>query len=373
MIAKIGRGSSFRGALNYLLQKEHQPEIVGGNMAGTTPRELAREFGASRQLRTQVEQPVEHVSFSWSPHEQVSPDQMRAAVERWLEQMGFDRAANQYTVVRHKDRDHPHCHVLISRIRTDNGRLVAQPWREYVRNKEVCRSIEKEMGFERLPSRSRSEGHECHPTRGEERMAIDRGLASEKEQIKYLLREAASGEPTMTDFLNRVRAQGIQVRPNVGRNGRVSGISFRLDQVAVKGSQLGRSFTWQGLQRSLGVQYDRGRDAAAVADAHQATLGRDVIPRKRGGRLRVPAMNPKDLVPALARSAARAVAKKIVPAPLQPALSAVQAFSLAKALVISPAPVLARVVASAVLDKVLAHDPPIERPIELPRPSRSED
>jgi hypothetical protein len=74
MIAKIGRGSSFRGALNYVLHREHQPQIIGGNMAGTNARHLAREFGMSRQLRPEVEQPVEHVSFSWGPSEQVTQD-----------------------------------------------------------------------------------------------------------------------------------------------------------------------------------------------------------------------------------------------------------------------------------------------------------
>jgi hypothetical protein len=45
------------------------------------------------------------------------------------------------------------------------------------------------MCFQRVPDRRRMQGHEWHATRGEERMLRDRGLASEKEQIKYLIRE----------------------------------------------------------------------------------------------------------------------------------------------------------------------------------------
>src|SRR5260221_13917904 len=116
MIRKIGRGSSFRGALNYVLDSEHQPEIIGGNMAGTNARDLAREFGMSLQLRPEVEQPVEHVSFSWGPSERVTQDQMREAVQRWLERMGFNVAANQYRAIQHRHRPHPHCHVSGSRI-----------------------------------------------------------------------------------------------------------------------------------------------------------------------------------------------------------------------------------------------------------------
>ena len=69
MIAKIGRGSSFRGALNYVLHREHQPEIIGGNMAGTNARDLAREFGMSRRFGRRSSSPS---STSPSPEVRVS-------------------------------------------------------------------------------------------------------------------------------------------------------------------------------------------------------------------------------------------------------------------------------------------------------------
>lgn len=362
MIAKIGRGSSFRGALNYVLHREHQPEIIGGNMGGTNARGLAREFGMSRQLRPEVAQPVEHVSFSWRPDERVTPDQMREAVHRWLEKMGFDLAANQHRIVQHRDRGHPHCHVIVSRIRMDDRRLVAQPWREYVRNKEVCRAIEKGMGFQRVPALPRSRGHEWHPTRGEERMLHDRGLASEKEQIKHILHEAAQGRPTMTEFIRRVRQRGVDVRPNIARNGRVSGISYRLDQVAVKGSQLGRSFTWRGLQRSLAVQYEPRRDAGPLESARQATIGRDVAPRH--GRGAQPGLS---VIRGVVRNPVRTALKELLPEGVQPALKVAGALRLGASLATAPAQTVARVVAGVLLDKLRPREPDLGRSLEIPR------
>ena len=70
MIAKITRGGGFRGAARYVLDErhgldpEHQPEIIGGNMAGRTSAELTREFGAVRQQRPDIRKPVEHVAVS---------------------------------------------------------------------------------------------------------------------------------------------------------------------------------------------------------------------------------------------------------------------------------------------------------------------
>jgi len=51
---KIKRGTGFRGVLNYALDN-NRGEIIGGNMAGTTPRELAQEFGQSRSRREDIE------------------------------------------------------------------------------------------------------------------------------------------------------------------------------------------------------------------------------------------------------------------------------------------------------------------------------
>ncbi len=48
MIAKITRGGSFGGAARYALDerhsldREHQPEVIGGNMAGRTSSERTR-------------------------------------------------------------------------------------------------------------------------------------------------------------------------------------------------------------------------------------------------------------------------------------------------------------------------------------------
>jgi hypothetical protein len=69
MKAKVSRGSGFRGALNCVFdlgpQATHlkQAELVGGNMAGQEPHDLAREFSVTRQLRPDITRPVWHCSL----------------------------------------------------------------------------------------------------------------------------------------------------------------------------------------------------------------------------------------------------------------------------------------------------------------------
>lgn len=292
MIAKITRGSGFRGATRYALderpglERAHQPEIIGGNMAGRTSWELTREFEAIRRQRRDIEQPVEHVSLNFRRDDRhLSNEEMARIAEEYVARRGYDPERCQYVVVRHRDRDHQHCHILLNRVRTDLT-IVAQQFREYRRNQETCRALERDFGLRPVHTqRSLLPDMDRAPTRGEERMRLDRGVDSEKDRLRQLIREAAARRPTMTDFVKRLERKGVQVRANIARTGHVSGLSYRLDHVAVKGSRLGRSYTFAGVQRDLGVSYEPARDNPALLRATRATVGREPAWRRGASRV----------------------------------------------------------------------------------------
>jgi len=204
---------------------------------------------------------------------------MARIADEYVRRRGYDPDRCQYVVVRHHDKDHQHCHILLNRIRTDRI-VVPQPYREYLRNKETCRALEREFGL-RPVRNERPRFDERAPTRGEDRMARDRDLVSEKEELKTLIREAAKGQPTMGEFVRRLEARGVQVRANIARTGHVSGISFRLDRVAVKGSGLGRAYRFDGLQKIHGVRFEPARDLHALERAARATSGIEPLRRRR--------------------------------------------------------------------------------------------
>ena len=209
----------------------------------------------------------------------LSNNEMARVADEYVRRRGYDPDRCQYVVVRHHDKDHQHCHILLNRIRTDRT-VVPQPYREYLRSKETCRALEREFGL-RPVRNERPRFDERAPTRAEDRMARDRGLVSEKEQLKALIREAAKGQPTMGEFVRRLEARGVQVRANIARTGHVSGISYRLDRVAVKGSGLGRAYSFEGLQRVHGVRFEPPRDLRALERAARATKGMEPLRRRR--------------------------------------------------------------------------------------------
>jgi hypothetical protein len=153
VIAKITRGGSFRGAARYALDQrrglepDHQPEIIGGNMAGRTSGELTREFEAVQQQRPDIRKPVEHVALSFARNERaLSNDEMARLADEYLKRRLHDLDRVQYVVVRHRDKEHQHCHILLNRVRTDRT-VVPQRYREYLRNKETCRALERDFGL----------------------------------------------------------------------------------------------------------------------------------------------------------------------------------------------------------------------------------
>lgn len=147
MISKIVKGKGFRGALNYLMGERGQ--IIGGNMAGRTARELAAEFKNVRQLRPKVGKAVVHISLSAHPSDRPLTDaEMAAIAERVAMTLGYEHSPR--VVIRHHDTEHQHVHLLLSKI-DSKGRAVSDA-HDYRKAEQVLRQIEADYGLSKLPS-----------------------------------------------------------------------------------------------------------------------------------------------------------------------------------------------------------------------------
>jgi hypothetical protein len=103
MIGKITKGNGFTGVCSYLLDKD-EARLIGGNMASTTPRQLAAEFRVFSQKNIRVQLPVEHISLSPSPLDRELDDsEWEALAIDLLDGLGMNM--NQYIVVLHNDTE----------------------------------------------------------------------------------------------------------------------------------------------------------------------------------------------------------------------------------------------------------------------------
>jgi hypothetical protein len=86
VIAKIVKGKGFRGALNYLF-RDGRATIIGGNLSGRIPRELAAEFGQFRKLRPGLAKAVVHIPLSAHPDDRPLSDAEMA--DRMTQGLGY--------------------------------------------------------------------------------------------------------------------------------------------------------------------------------------------------------------------------------------------------------------------------------------------
>lgn len=61
-----------------------------------------------------------------------------------------------------------------------------------------------------------------------------------------------------------MQQQGVEVQVRLTRTGFSKGISYNLNGVAFSGTQLGKAYTFSGLQKHRNISYDRGRDNAII-------------------------------------------------------------------------------------------------------------
>src|SRR5437588_10139562 len=106
MIGRPTKGRGFRGLLNYLAEKDHA-RLLGGDMAGRNPRELAHEFGLVRRQRPRVKRAVAHMFLRPAPGEHLSDAQWTTIASYYLAGMGFTDSPH---VLYLPAEPHPHLH-----------------------------------------------------------------------------------------------------------------------------------------------------------------------------------------------------------------------------------------------------------------------
>ena len=277
MKAKVGRGDGFRGVLDYALNSEKRPEIIGGTIAGLNARQLASEFGYVRKLRPDAKRPVWHCSLSLPPGDHLDGGKWDAVASDFLKEMGFSDKT-PWVAVRHRDTDKDHIHIVASRINLD-GELWHGKW-EARKAIEATQKLEKSHGLRITPGLDNSNGRKALK-KGEIEMSLRNEEQPPKLKLQSIIDEAVScGDLTAVQFAETLEIAGVQVRANLAITGTFNGFSYEIEGIAFKGSKLGKSYGWGGI-KERGVSYEQARDyqglsrfaAARAGASHQSVVG----------------------------------------------------------------------------------------------------
>ncbi|MCL1475592.1 relaxase/mobilization nuclease domain-containing protein [Argonema antarcticum] len=254
MIGKQIKGKGFRGCLDYVLGKKGA-YIIGGTMCGQTPEALSTEFAITRQLKPHLKIAVFHATLSVDAKEKLDSDAENdrrwcGIADDYMKAIGFDN--NQYVVAKHTDTEHDHIHIVGSRIRFD-GTVVDDSW-DYYKSQEVIRALETKYSLETIAPSWESEKRA--QTTGEYRKNRDSGQKSVRVQLQSLIDECVAERSTMPELIERLQSEGVEVQIRMTRTGCIKGISYQLNGIAFNGTQLGKAYTFHGLQKYRGISYN---------------------------------------------------------------------------------------------------------------------
>ena len=247
MIGHSVKGKGFRGCLNYNLNPKKEAEVIGGNMAGHTPRDLAAEFGEVRQLNQRVTSPCWHVSLSAVPGEKLTNEQWNEVADRYLDQMDLDREQHQYVVIRHHDTKHQHIHLVINRVDYE-GRANYVKWHKKD-TKKATRYLERQLDYlqetckQTEKQRAKLEQDYQLPDADQKRGVIqgqywrvgrEQGEGKtpnpiQQQELQGVIDEVLPQSLNPDDFRQRLAAQGVEMRLRLDEADQPMGISYQLD------------------------------------------------------------------------------------------------------------------------------------------------
>ena len=169
MISKIIKGRGMQGVVAYAMGGDHRA-IIGGNLAGRTPRQLSKEFGQFRKLRPTLDRAVAHLILSAAPEDPpLDADAWNRIAVIFLDDLGYQSCP--HVIFRHNDTGNDHIHITCLRIRPD-GKTVPDSNDRFKAERSLAR-IEVQFGLRRVNLVKQK----CQHKR-EQQSAIDSALPS---------------------------------------------------------------------------------------------------------------------------------------------------------------------------------------------------
>ena len=117
MMAKIVKGSDFKGAVDYIIDKKKDTQIVASEGLFMENLEtIAMSFNAQSRMNDKVTKPVGHIALSFSKEDELRlTNRIMAGIAlEYMERMGIKNT--QFFIAQHFDKEHPHVHIAFNRI-----------------------------------------------------------------------------------------------------------------------------------------------------------------------------------------------------------------------------------------------------------------
>jgi hypothetical protein len=156
VIAMSSSARNFGALAHYLAtgRSGDHPERVAWsasrNLPTDDPEVAGKIMRATAAQNVRVKQSIYHLALSFDKNDAVDRITMERVADRVLD--ALDLKGHQVLIVSHRDRDHPHMHLLINRVHPDTG-LVWNRWQDRTVLQRVLRDEEQALGLRVVPGR----------------------------------------------------------------------------------------------------------------------------------------------------------------------------------------------------------------------------
>ena len=239
MMAKIVKGSDFKGVVDYILDKGKNAKVVAyDGLFMENGETISMSFNAQSQMNGKVSKPVGHIALSFSKEDnpRLTNRVMANIALEYMEQMGI--RDTQFFIARHFDKEHPHVHIAFNRI-DNNGNTISDR-HERLRSTRICKELTKKHGL--------------HMANGKENVKRER--LKEPDKTKYELYDILKTEVGRCGNWNvlvaNLKRQGVEVHlKHKGQKDEIQGVVFTKNGYHFNGSKVDSRFSYSKIDVAL--------------------------------------------------------------------------------------------------------------------------
>ena len=247
MIAKIVKGRSFKGVVNYILDKAKQTQLLAAEGVRCKSHEsIIRSLVTQSGLNPKVSKTVGHISldFSAQDKDKLTNAQMVQIAKEYMTKMGI--TDTQYIIGRHYDKEHPHIHIIFNRVNNE-GKTISDRNDRY-RSEKICKELTEKYGL--------------YFAQGKEN--VKRHRLQEPDKTKYeiydTLKTIVPKCRNWNELKKELQKQGITTEFKYkGNTNEVQGVIFEKHEYKFNGSKIDRQFSYSKIDFQL-KQNDREQD-----------------------------------------------------------------------------------------------------------------
>lgn len=249
MIAKISKGGSFGGAVDYVLEKGKDAELLAGLGVRMRDNEsITRSFEMQAALNPNLSKPVGHVALAFSAQDAAQLDNQRMVkiAAEYLVGMGIRNT--QFIITRHHDREHPHLHILFNRVDKD-GCTVSDRNDRY-RSERLCKELTARHGLYFASGKEHVKEYRLHEP------------DKTKYEIYHALHDTIPRYCDWPELTAALRREGIATEFKM-RSGTSDpqGVVFAKNGYPFNGSKIDRQFSFSKIDHALSLNRQRALSA----------------------------------------------------------------------------------------------------------------